>query len=41
MGAGNFARRDAATFLKGFQEALQTSDSMLIGVDATDDPGKV
>lgn len=38
---GNFSRADAATFLIGFQEALQPFDSMLIGLDATDDPGMV
>jgi len=38
---GNFHRHEAAAFLRGFAEILQSSDSMLIGLDATDDPGKV
>jgi L-histidine Nalpha-methyltransferase / hercynylcysteine S-oxide synthase len=38
---GNFSRHEAASFLRGFSEALQLSDSMLIGLDATDDPAKV
>ena len=41
MKLGNFSRKEATEFLKGFQEALQTSDSMLIAVDETNDPGKV
>ena len=38
---GNFHRKDAADFLKSFRDVLQTTDSMLIGVDATSNPGKV
>ena len=38
---GNFHRKDAAEFLKGFSEILQTGDTMLIGLDACDDPARV
>ncbi|KAK2624399.1 hypothetical protein QTJ16_006349 [Diplocarpon rosae] len=38
---GNFSRAAAAQFLKGFSQVLRSSDSMLIGLDATDDPSKV
>lgn len=39
--AGNFSREEGAQFLKGFSEVLQSSDSMLVGLDATSDPSKV
>ncbi|KAE8448602.1 Ergothioneine biosynthesis protein 1 [Mollisiaceae sp. DMI_Dod_QoI] len=38
---GNFHRHEAASFLGGFSNVLQPSDSMLIGLDATNDPAKV
>lgn len=38
---GNFSRQEAASFLRGFADALQLSDSMLIGLDATNDPARV
>lgn len=38
---GNFRQDAAAGFLRGFQEALGASDSILIGVDSTDSPSKV
>ncbi|KAH6676690.1 C-type lectin protein [Halenospora varia] len=39
---GNFHRNEAAEFLRGFSEALQTSeDSLLVGLDATSDSEKV
>jgi uncharacterized SAM-dependent methyltransferase len=34
-------RREAAEFLRSFAENLETSDTMLIGLDATNDPAKV
>ena len=39
--AGNFSRDEAADFLKGFADVLSLGDSMLIGLDACDDPAKV
>ena len=39
--AGNFDRRDAAAFLKSFADVLGPDDTMLIGLDACDDPAKV
>jgi uncharacterized SAM-dependent methyltransferase len=41
MMAGNFNRGDAAEFLKGFADMLRPSDSMIIGLDACNDPAKV
>ncbi|ELR09298.1 hypothetical protein GMDG_03866 [Pseudogymnoascus destructans 20631-21] len=38
---GNFNRGDAAEFLKGFADMLRPSDSMIIGLDACNDPAKV
>ncbi|KAL2200321.1 C-type lectin protein [Corynascus similis CBS 632.67] len=38
---GNFDRRDAAAFLKSFADVLGPDDTMLIGLDACDDPAKV
>lgn len=38
---GNFHRPDAGSFLRGFTDALQLSDSMLIGLDETNDAAKV
>jgi len=38
---GNFSREGGAQFLKGFSDVLQSSDSMLVGLDATSDPSKV
>jgi len=38
---GNFSRDEAADFLKGFADVLSLGDSMLIGLDACDDPAKV
>ncbi|RDW69485.1 hypothetical protein BP6252_08505 [Coleophoma cylindrospora] len=38
---GNFHRYEAPAFLKSFAEALQPSDSLLVGLDACDDPKKV
>lgn len=38
---GNFSRQEAAAFLSGFANVLQPSDSILLGLDATQDPGKV
>jgi uncharacterized SAM-dependent methyltransferase len=41
MPAGNFHRGEAAEFLKGFADMLRPSDSMIIGLDACNDPAKV
>lgn len=41
MAAGNFHRGEAAEFLKGFADMLRPSDSMIIGLDACNDPAKV
>jgi uncharacterized SAM-dependent methyltransferase len=41
MSAGNFHRGEAAEFLKGFADMLRPSDSMIIGLDACNDPAKV
>ena len=38
---GNFKRPDAASFLRGFADALGPTNMLLIGVDATSDPEKV
>ncbi|KFY00105.1 hypothetical protein V490_01483 [Pseudogymnoascus sp. VKM F-3557] len=38
---GNFHRGEAAEFLKGFADMLRPSDSMIIGLDACNDPAKV
>jgi EasF-like predicted methyltransferase len=38
---GNFTRREAADFLRGFSKVLGPSDSMLIGLDSCKDPDKV
>lgn len=38
---GNFNRPEAAKFLKGFSGILGAQDTMLIGVDACQDPDKV
>ncbi|KAL2130440.1 hypothetical protein VTI74DRAFT_6386 [Chaetomium olivicolor] len=38
---GNFDRADAAAFLKSFADVLGPGDTMLIGLDACDDPAKV
>ncbi|KAM5345289.1 hypothetical protein ACJ41O_011151 [Fusarium nematophilum] len=38
---GNFNRGDAASFLRGFADVLQPSDSMIVGVDACNNPAKV
>ncbi|KAK4466152.1 hypothetical protein QBC42DRAFT_89948 [Cladorrhinum samala] len=38
---GNFGRGDAASFLKHFADVLGHGDTMLIGVDACNDPAKV
>ncbi|TVY15608.1 Ergothioneine biosynthesis protein 1 [Lachnellula arida] len=38
---GNFHRSDAAAFLRGFSNALQPSDSILVGLDGTKDAEKV
>ena len=38
---GNFDRKDAASFLKQFSDCLQYGDTLLIGLDACNDPGKV
>jgi len=38
---GNFHRPDAASFLHGFSDVLGPFDSMLIGLDATEDAEKV
>lgn len=38
---GNFSRPGAGEFLKGFADVLGTSDSILIGLDATSDSAKV
>jgi uncharacterized SAM-dependent methyltransferase len=38
---GNFDRGDAAAFLKTFADVLGPGDTMLIGLDACDDPAKV
>jgi len=38
---GNFDRGDAALFLKSFADVLGPGDSMLIGLDACDDPARV
>ncbi|KAI1265542.1 C-type lectin protein [Xylariaceae sp. FL1019] len=44
MGAsivGNFSRSEAACFLRGFMDVLQSRDSFLIGVDSCTNPSKV
>ncbi|GAB1318688.1 Ergothioneine biosynthesis protein 1 [Madurella fahalii] len=38
---GNFDRREAAAFLKAFADVLAPGDTMLIGLDACDDPARV
>ncbi|KAJ4300534.1 hypothetical protein N0V88_003212 [Collariella sp. IMI 366227] len=38
---GNFDRADAADFLKSFADVLGPGDTMLIGLDACNDPAKV
>ncbi|TVY30182.1 Ergothioneine biosynthesis protein [Lachnellula hyalina] len=38
---GNFHRSDAAAFLRRFSDALQPSDSILVGLDGTEDAQKV
>ncbi|KAL2189443.1 hypothetical protein L209DRAFT_761860 [Thermothelomyces heterothallicus CBS 203.75] len=38
---GNFDRREAGAFLKSFADVLGPDDTMLIGLDACDDPAKV
>ncbi|KAI0132334.1 C-type lectin protein [Xylariales sp. AK1849] len=38
---GNFHREDAATFLKGFSDILQPSDTFLLGLDSCTNPSKV
>lgn len=38
---GNFDRTEASAFLKSFVAVLQDGDSMLIGLDACNDPAKV
>ncbi|KAL3427396.1 Ergothioneine biosynthesis protein 1-like protein 1 [Phlyctema vagabunda] len=38
---GNFHRHEAPAFLRSFADALQSSDSLLIGLDACSDPAKV
>jgi EasF-like predicted methyltransferase len=38
---GNFQRKEAAAFLKGFADVLQPSDRLLIGIDSCTDPAKV
>ncbi|KIW01917.1 dimethylhistidine N-methyltransferase [Verruconis gallopava] len=38
---GNFARHEAVRFLRSFSDVLQTSDVLLIGIDACKDPDKV
>ncbi|KAG9245205.1 C-type lectin protein [Calycina marina] len=38
---GNFHRRDAASFLRGFADALGPLDSLLVAIDATIDAAKV
>ncbi len=39
--AGNFDRGEAAEFLKGFSDVLGPGDTMLIGLDACNDPARV
>ncbi|KAK3899457.1 hypothetical protein C8A05DRAFT_36918 [Staphylotrichum tortipilum] len=38
---GNFDRSDAAAFLKGFADVLGPGDTMLIGLDACNNPARV
>ncbi|KAK4994701.1 hypothetical protein LTR66_005325 [Elasticomyces elasticus] len=38
---GNFKRDEAAAFLRGFAGILHTRDSLIIGIDACEDPDKV
>ncbi|KAL9022796.1 MAG: hypothetical protein Q9185_000059 [Variospora sp. 1 TL-2023] len=38
---GNFGRHEAAAFLQGFANTLQSKDSMLVGLDACQDKEKV
>lgn len=38
---GNFGRSEAAAFLKSFTAVLGQGDTMLIGLDSCDNPGKV
>lgn len=38
---GNFHREDAASFLKGFSDVLQPSDTFLLGLDSCTNPSKV
>lgn len=39
--SGNFDRDDAADFLKSFADVLGLGDTMLIGLDACDNPARV
>ena len=39
--AGNFDRGEAAEFLKAFADVLGPGDTMLIGLDACNDPARV
>jgi hypothetical protein len=38
---GNFHRPEAASFLRSFADTLNSSDFILIGLDATDDVEKI
>ncbi len=38
---GNFNRGEAADFLKSFADVLGPGDTMLIGLDACNDPARV
>lgn len=38
---GNFKRHEAGPFLSGFAQGLQPGDTMLIGIDACNDPKKI
>jgi L-histidine Nalpha-methyltransferase / hercynylcysteine S-oxide synthase len=38
---GNFDRDGAAAFLRGFADVLHVGDSILVGLDSCENPGKV
>lgn len=38
---GNFHRHEAADFLRGFADVLQSSDTLLLGVDSCNNPSKI
>ncbi|RYP43732.1 hypothetical protein DL768_009739 [Monosporascus sp. mg162] len=38
---GNFHRHEAADFLRGFADVLQSSDTLLLGMDSCNNPSKI